>query len=889
MALENTNISTTDLYKINMFVDSIKSKYIDIPEDTLVMGTYGYLGSVLTNAIENTAIMASEYSAEAIPTKAKYERNVIAHALSLGINDIQAKPAEIDMLLGLSETALINNMVNNKFILDKEFVFKIGERERYPYKLDYDIIITRDKLPNGTYVYNAKYDIDGKNPLAMLTNPYLPALGKITVSGDVLITLQVTLRQLTHTQVYKKIIMNNPLENKIFNFSYKDQLSYFYVEVIEDGETHYLVPMYDGLYTTNEDEFINYLYLDESNIRLRFNRDSYQPKQNAEVTINIFTTLGDECNFSLAEDYSNIQALTSERFSYNGLYVLLQSMSDSQYGEDKKSIADLKQAIPKEAISRGSVTTYTDLNNVFNHMNEDSDDCKLYFLERIHNQIERLYFCYLVLRDGQNIVHTNTIKASFNRGMFSSTSKDNFSMKPGAMFYLDPDTEEINGKSSAEEDEIEKMDKSSFLYMNPFLTIVNKSPFYVSYYHVLVNYDRLLYFNFVNDKSLLQFVSMNFFMHRDFYTDPDTYKIEISAVQNINSDFELVTYDSNGDIESSKFDLYAVVYNVGVQGKETPIRYMKAKLVKFNESDSIYDFQFSFKTNDVISSSGTMINITSGMKSLKSTIESSIYIPTNVRIKFFYLVKFDEDYGRMYGENLQENLDDLIPNLEGYTLTNIYSPEEAGLDIFYDYTDIQQSYINLSKGSDGDFTYIIHKMPVVRYTYLNTEERITNLFHQIDMRKRYIQNVLLLLEDSFGIDYKFFNTYGKSLMYNINNEENIDRINLSLKFEIKFKLVSDQVVLDQITNSIKEYIEDLNTITDLHIPNLITYITNIYREQLVYIKFIRLNNYDSLYQSIYKNPIFTDDYFTETQTVPEFINVNTLPNGLADITYDIIS
>ena len=126
-------------------------------------------------------------------------------------------------------------------------------------------------------------------------------------------------------------------------------------------------------------------------------------------------------------------------------------------------------------------------------------------------------------------------------------------------------------------------------------------------------------------------------------------------------------------------------------------------------------------------------------------------------------------------------------------------------------------------------------------------------------------------------------------MYNINNEENIDRINLSLKFEIKFVSNSETVLLDDITLSIKDYIEDLNNITDLHMPNLITYITNVYRDHLVYIKFIRLNNYDSLYQSIYKSPKFTDNYFVETQTVPEFINVNTTSDNKIDIEFEIIS
>ena len=159
----------------------------------------------------------------------------------------------------------------------------------------------------------------------------------------------------------------------------------------------------------------------------------------------------------------------------------------------------------------------------------------------------------------------------------------------------------------------------------------------------------------------------------------------------------------------------------------------------------------------------------------------------------------------------------------------------------------------------------------------------------IDRRRRYMQNVLLLLEDSFGIDYKFYNTYGPARTYNINNETHIDRINLSLKFEIKFISDSEKVILDNITADIKDYIEDLNNITDLHIPNLITYIINLYRDHIVYIKFVKLNNYDSLYQSIYKDPVLSDNYFVETQTVPEFINVNTTKLGKADIEYDIIS
>ena len=890
MALETTNLASTDIYRINEFIDEIKSRYIDIPEDTLMLGVYGYLSSVLSNLMENTTIMASEYSNEAIPTRAKYEKNIIAHALALGINNINATPAQIDMLIGLPEEALVANMTNNEFTLDKEYIFQIGEREAYPFLLDYDIIIKRSVLPNGSYVYTARYDIDGKNKLAQLQNPYLPAMGAINVSGDRLIALNTTLRQMTHTQIYKKIVVDNPLETKVLNFSFEDQLAFFYVDVVEDGETHYLEPVYDGLYDyDNSREYINYMYLDEKNIRLRFNRDSYQPRENAEVTIHIYTTLGSEANFS-ATDYEDVMTLTSNRFPYTGMWTLIQATSDAHYGSDKYTIEQLKQIIPQEALSRGSISTYTDLSAAFNRLQIENESCRLYLLRRVHNQIERIYFTYLLMKYGDNVIPTNTINSSVSKGMFSTASRDNYSMLPGAKFYSEQGQKDATSTTSKDTDELNKMDKAGFLYMCPYLTVLNKSPFYISYYVTFMNYTRNLYFEFINEDSLLQFVALNFYVHRDYFTNPDTYKIELHCTQNINSDFQLVTYDDEGNVDECNLTVYAVLYTTNEDdGSITPYRYLISELIQFNEADAEYILQFKFNSNDVISKYGTYMTITSGMYGINSNSQSTASVKPTMYIKFFFCAKLDREYGRYYGDNQTDNLDDIIPGLDGYTLTNVYNAGELGIDIFYDYSDIQNSYIELNQNEDGGLSYYIYKIPVVRYTWMNSEERMRYLFSAIDLRRRYIQNVLFLIEDSFGIDYKFFNTYGPSLMYNIENEENIDRINLSLKFEIKFQMESDKVVLQDITNSIKEYIEDINNISDLHIPNLITYITNIYREHIVYIKFIALNNYDSLYQSIYKNPEMTDDYFVETQTVPEFINVNTLNNDLPDIEFTIVS
>ena len=884
--ITNLPVLSEDIYKINEFVDSIKQKYVDISEDTLALGLFGYMGTVFSNLIENTTIMASEYSNEAIPTKAKFERNVIAHALALGINKIWAEPATISVLLCIQEQALINNMVDNKFVLDKEYIFYVGEDQSYPYTIDYDIIIRRDKLPNGSWVYSARYDIDGKNDKAELINPYLPSVGLMNVEGDTMVSLKTTLRQMVHTQIYKKILSNNVLENKIINFSFEDQLAFFYIEVLEDGVVHYLKPIYDGLYDYEDNtEYINYMYLDEKNIRLCFNKDSYFPRQNAEVTVHIYTTLGSQCNFT-TNRYQVAKALTTNRFTYNNMWILLMTESDSQYGADRLSIKQLKTAIPREAITLKHVTTYTDLENIFNAI--QTEDCKLYFLEKVHNQLERLFFCYLLMKDGSNIIPTNTINPRITRGMFDSSNKNSFTIKPGSVYYFDPDAEDIYGLVAPTTNEIDEFDKKTFLYMNPYLIVVNKSPFYVAYYLTIFNYRRTLYFDYINEDSMLQFVTLDFNVKREYFTDPDTIVVSLAAMQTINTDFQLITYSQSGGVEDVKLALFLVLYTTNDDGEEVPVRYCKGEFVDLNESDYMFTYEFRFSTNDQISALGTYMTITNGLYNVSDGVMASYAVSPNMKAKFFYLAKLDTipSKGRVYGENEQENLDDIIPGLDDYTLTNIYSAGDEGIDIFFDYSDIQYSFIEIEP-VDNDLQYRIHKLPVVRYSYMNTEERIQSFLNQVDRRRRYIQYVLPFLENSFGIDYKFFNTYGPSKMYNIDETENVDRINLSLIFEIKFQIPTERSYIPAITNSIKEYIEDMNYITDLHMPNLITYITNLYREQLVYIKFIRLNDYGSLHQSIYKNPKIDKNYFVETQTVPEFINVNTLNNGYADIQFRI--
>ena len=892
--VESTNLMSSDVFLATKFVEKLKAKYLDVSEDTLLLGMYGYLSVIFSNLIQNTATMISEYSMEAIPSRAKFEKNVISHALALGMNQIHANPASLNVLIAFPEEYLIRNMdENNKLILDKDFVFSVGDRQLYPYLLDYNIEIKRNTLLTGKTVYTAKYLLDNNNPLSIHTNPYLPSLGIISAEGQDMVALQTDLRQMTHNTIHYKLIVTNPLETKTKEFTFNDQLAFFYVDVAEETDegivNHHLEPIYEGLYDyENGKEYISYMYLDEKTIRLKFDRDSYQPRRNAEVDIHVYTTLGSACNIYLDDAFQIYREITSTTYNYSGLYTMIRSNSSSLYGEDRASVEKLQSLIPKEMLARGSYSTYSDLNTFFNLL--QTEDCKIDVYQRVFNQIENVYSVYLLMKYNGYILPTNTIDIRLNKEDFTHTSRDNFILKSNSTFYLkNGSSDAVVASDDLSDEEIEELEEDGFVYTCPFLMVVNKYPFYVSFYNIYLKYERVLYFDFINDNSDLQFIAEKFKVYRNvFDTNRNEFHMQVQCMQNINSNYNIIIFNEKQEIQDLNIKVFAVFYTDDADGNKKPSRYLEGELIDYNSSSLVYTFDFVMTTNDIIAGSLPSLLFETGLKAIGTGKDSPMYLESNLQMKLFIFIKSDRDYGREYGDQLELTADSLIPDMDGWSLTNIYTTNESGIDIFYDYSDLMTSYIKQVKDSADDLHYWIGKVPVIKKSWWNNEDKVSYFIQMLDYRRRYIQQSLNLIENPFGINVKLYNTYGPSTNYNIAQKETIDRVNLSLKFEIMFSTREDQTLLSTIQNTIKEYIEDLNDKSDLHMPNLITYLTNLYQDAIKYIKFIGLNNYSNLWQSIYKNPVVSRSTWEESQNTPEFININILPNGLPDITFDIV-
>lgn len=253
-----------------------------------------------------------------------------------------------------------------------------------------------------------------KNPISDLDNPFLPPVTIFNYEQDNMVVVSTNLHQVYYKEIYEKILDSDVISNKTINFSFEKQMSHFNIIVKEPasdsvGErTVYLNAVYDGLYNQEiaGQKYCYYQYINSNTIRIRFDPTNYQPPANSDLIIEVYTTDGSAGNFEYSEEKTI--RLTSDR--YTNLYCIVAQRGDdgSSGGLDRQTVEQLQHIIPKEALSRGSITTLTDLRNFFNSLNNENS--VLHVFRKEDNILDRVYYVYNLMKDAeQNVVPTNTI------------------------------------------------------------------------------------------------------------------------------------------------------------------------------------------------------------------------------------------------------------------------------------------------------------------------------------------------------------------------------------------------------------------------------------------------------------------------------------------------
>lgn len=899
MTDSSTNM-TPDIYDLVNYVNTLKNEYnSDINEDTLMVGMYGMIGELFSNIAQNTIVMASEFANESIPTKAKFEKNIISHALNLGIDTLNATPAKMEAFLTFIEDEIITLIGGDygQFIYDCDNKIYFGEYEFHP---DYDIIIKRVKLNNGSYTYTAMYNMtaDGvfQNPVSDINNPYLTPPVVMNINGTRYLFLACTLRQVEKSSVYKKVLTDNTIASKTTNFEFTSQLAAFTVDVKNTEETVHLVPVYEGLTSSNSlYPYIWYTYLDTDNIRVKFDKNSYSPRVNSDIIISLMTTQGEKGNFKWASTDYPVFSFDSDRLGYSNLTVQVRPInSESMYGTDKKSIDELKRVIAVEALARGSVTNSTDLKNYFNAI--DSSDSEMYFYKKRDNALERLYYSYIVMKDNlSNIVPTNTVDIILDPDMLEKESlTGKLVLKRGKTFKLtdsiviDDETGETDSYCTLCEINDDTDTTDGFYYIIPYNFAICMDPLYGMYFLTTMNVTKNLEFIYINEECQYQYITTYLTLNRKYLTDSNTYRISIDVEQNLTDDNSMVTIDQEtGELIDSNVKAFMVIYGE----EDEPYRWIEADIEGYNKEAKIFNFVFTMTSDDFIDAENNIrIDGVNQIGNDGSSIQYG-YFSSNCKAMIHIVTKQPDYSTNKVFNDLKGNKIDIVSQIPGigedWCITNSYNIIN-GIDFFYDYSEIVYSTIEVIQNDpEGEnptgYKYRVSNVPLIKYDYFRSEDMVEYFFGELLRRKYYIDESLNYLEDSFGMNFKFFNTYGPAHMFTLDNGTRyLNRINISIRFKLALQANYDENIVQYIKDDIKNYVESISEINSLHMSNLVTQITKTYSESIIFFEFLDINGYGPGEQHIFAMQM-PDNVIT-----PEIINIHTRDDQTPDIQIDIV-
>ena len=858
----------SDIYNIVNVIESIKSEYIQESEDTLAASTFGYLGSIASDSLREIINAIFKLSNESIYTKATLPKNIITYAIQKDVDGITATPSKMKVRMAFEQNDLLSLMKDNNYIiLDKNWKITIGDFE---FHLDYDLKITKTELAGAKYVFSAMYNIDRNNSLSDITNPYLDPPSTIILDGATVIVFTLTIRQVTHEIVTKKFISNNIIENKTFIFEFDDQLASFDIKDITLNK--YIEAVYQGEATPSNAEFCYYTYLDTNKIRVKFDNDSYMPSLNTELEVVVKTTKGASGSFEYNTNEEVI--VTSDIYDYSNLTALIIPVTNSIDGKDQRTTKELQAQLPIASVAKGNIGNSKDLEDYLNSLSDT--ESRLKTRKKADNQFERSYYTYLLMRDDKkNIIPTNTVDVVIALEDFDSYEQlgDNvrYTIKQGCYILYNNDGIAKVVKTPSEEE----LENTKFIYTSPFMISIYRNILQSSFYLSIIDEEYEINYDYINNDSTLQFVSSNIYWKREYLNNPNEYNLTLRLSQNITTDMGVLIEEPILDEEGKETGEVNIINNMKVfivlYEDNKPYRYMEAKLTAYDLTSYVFRYETIFESTDIINKDN-YIKIDNTHLINETDILDYGYFNPNSQAKIYVLYKSDVDYGRY-------DLDNIIPNLDGYSVSNIYSIV-GGLEFFKNYSEILSCVVEPTIIDDKE-GYILKNVPLVRRSYMNSEDKINKMIDVIDQKKHYLEQAIQLM-DGFSIDFKFINSYGPSRLYTLKDGSLLDKVNLSLRFEVELLDNIDKNITTYMKDDIKSYIEDLDVMTSFHAMELCTEIKTKYENSIRYIDFLGFNIYDGSYKKLTLNEIDT--------VVPEFLNVENLEDDetTPDIDIDIV-
>lgn len=878
--------TTTMISEYNMldeFTDIASRYFVGVDVSKLRISLFGYVTEGMAQSVGFNLLDSMVRAKESNIYTAQQKKTLLLEAASLEIDTADAIPATIDTFIALSVSDLQEKGTKTgqdySFTISKDTIITILG---YQFLLDYDISVSATAISSG-YSYSAQYNINSENQISSISNPYILTSVR-TVNNINYVFMRVTLRQLSKTYSYYTVILNDDISLVDIEFTYSDQLSYFNIWYMPPNTSTYQLITSQNILSKDRPTS-NYLLYDsaESGILKISAESAFVPAFNSQLRIDMYTTKGSGGDFTYNNGTTGVSLQSYENsINYGGITMICVPIGNSINGSNQTQMESLRSNIISTRSTLNGLESDNDLNIYFKKIDTDNN---MLFVKKRADVIERRYTGYMIPRspDGY-IIPTNTMNVLYNLtdfdAFYSVTNRNiikantKFSLESGQTLTVVKNSQTFTNASDSQIG-TDESDITKLLFGTPYLIVVNANPESVSYYLNSVNQECTVKPDFINIATVNQFVMNYFTIQRNAVLGDSSYNITFNLIPN-NDISDIV--DSTGNItEPTRLVVYGTVYNID----GTIMAYFPITIKSYDTVNSCFVCSASLITNDYLSLDD-QLQITGSVYPILSTTLTDTLIP-GINVKLGFCI-----YRLESSSNGRSTYDNIIPNMSAYTLTNVYTNASDLTNLFVDMTGNIRSTVTMPTGT----SYLLSEVPLVRYSYLN--KYASEMTSIIQSTKEKLSTMSTLVTNNFNLDFKLYRTYGESVYFTVGDTTTtLDRLNLSMVFNLYLPTNATQVftgsTVDSIKSYIKTFVETINLASgqsSLFMSNLTTSIETQFANNIQAIELVSLNSYTVTPRKIiYNVPDFTTMTSQQIRNyVPEFLNIS-----LDQITINLLS
>lgn len=887
--------------------EMIPKAYPDIPMNKLNGGFIGIVSEMISDAIEDAQGTSSLMLNESFITKAILPESIYSEASVYNIGYNMAVPSKCSFAIEIwlpdviKYSTMITNTNTYRYYLDKDTKVILGDNI---YKFDYDVIIDHQFI-DGKRVFNVYYNIEETNSISDINNKYI----KHQVTSIDWLILFVDLKEFDRKKDTVPISDNLVTVNSDITLRWSRQIAGLdLVYITPEGERF---PMKLKVQYTKPDidPFVWYRFENDNTIILSFSNNNgyFTPSFNSKIEYTIYTCNGKSANFDIYDRKAGIPVQkTGERYSYNSnTRIVGLCYGGSTGGLDKGTLENLRDEVILARNTSNVIISDHDLKIWFNTYGKRSG-CRAEFFTRRDDPSGRLFAQFIAIQDNMYIYPTNTLSIRVEQDQFDYVNNDQnginkeFIIKPGHLWEYDDKDGIISrdhlrmikgsdGNAMITDESYPIVgSERPFMFVNPFYIKINRNPTISANYNYLINHTSWPEDIPVQTESFYQFQLATFSIERSISKKfNNKYRIQIICVPVVTTNSTLKYVEElEEDYHKENNNLRLVLVTRSSIDGETG--YIEMDPVEIREEGS-YVFEANIAVFDNIRSD-MMLEIdqdrTPGIKSLITTGERSGKIFIDSSETSFHFITLIKDFENKMTTDLFND-----SSFRGYMMTNRFANSHRDLTL-YKPMNMMRSVITFT-GSNNNYTVDASLIPFLKYDIPLDDEKMAFFIRTFNEQYKAMEPAISKLNGS--IDFKLFNTYGRSNNYYIGPKEGhdilwdsdilLDNVYTVIKFRMA---VHDRSLwnhtVQSVKNIIKKYFESLNSgeIIDLHASDLIHQI--IQNEPNVnYIRFLGFNNYDANKDSIFVK--YSDiSELREDQLqphVPEMIRVD-------DSTIDII-